>query len=372
MRRKKPGKSFIQASKCMCSGPICNTKPPQTCGAPRLAPKNANRGGAAFARGDSQSMPVNADADGDGVVSYEEMRQIGRGRAKAPDAGAKQLNRGSSAPGGATDTSKETPRPDGPKPTEQQINMGPYAGRHTGGWKMKDELLEPDSAHLNSKSDDGNGDRHISMSNVHGTWFSQKELQKRWFVKHNTAKDSKPAETIHERLYPLDRQTDVDYELGDTPGLSYSPWEPTVSDCTPMSKTIGSYAMASGPVKAAIQPQAKPPNNPPRTRPPIQPTKPSISCTPHRLDSMSLSPSRSFPVRCSPLLSSPLHMPHYAPLYPPLSYFSAPFIFSPAFKQRTPRNTTPRLSSTPLLSPLLIPCCRRSSSLLAAPYPCHF
>jgi len=222
-------------------------------------------------------MPFNADADGDGVVSYSEMQAIGRGRSKAPDAGPKELNRGSSAPGGAVDTSKGTPRPDGPKPTEQQINMGPYAGRHTGGWKMKDELLEPDSAHMGAKSDDGNGDRHISMSNVHGTWFSQKELQKRWYVKHNTATDSKPAETIHERLYPLDRQTDVDEALGDTPGLSYSPWEPTVADCTPMSKTIGSYATRAGPNKAAIQPQAKPPNNPPRTRPPIQPTKPSIS-----------------------------------------------------------------------------------------------
>jgi len=220
---------------------------------------------------------VSADTDGDGVVSYAEMKALNLGRASAPNAGARQANLGSSAPGGAVDTNKETPRPDGPKPTEQQINHTAYAGRHACGWKMKDELLAPDSDHLNKKSDDGNGDRHISMSNVHGTWFSEKTLKERWYEKHNNAKDSKPKETIHERLYPLDRQTDVDWELGDTPGLSYSPWEPTVADCTPMSKTIGSYATAAGPNKAAIQPQPKPPSNPPRPRPKVKAVAPSVS-----------------------------------------------------------------------------------------------
>ena len=218
-------------------------------------------------------MPPALDMDGDGVVSYDEMRAVGRaGRSKAPDAGAKQANYGSSAPGGATDTNKLTPRPDGPAPTEQQINMGPYAGRHTGGWKMKDALLAPDSEHLGKKSADGNGDRLITMSNVHGTWFSQTQLKKRWYEKHNEAHDTKPAETIHERLYPLDRQTNV--EEGDEEGLSYSPWEPTTEDMTPMSKSIGQYVNCGkpgGPKKAAIQPQPKPPSNPPKPRGTIKP-----------------------------------------------------------------------------------------------------
>lgn len=216
-------------------------------------------------------MP-SADKDGDGIVSYEEMQAMKLGRSKAPDAGAKEANHGSSAPGGAKDTNKLTPRPDGPPPTEQQINMGPYAGRHTGGWKMKDALLAPDSDDMGLvKSADGNGDRLISMSNVHGTWFSQSTLKKRWYEKHNEAHDTKPAETIHERLYPLDRQTDVND--GDEEGLSYSPWEPTTEDMTPMSKSIGEYAKGrpTGPKKAAIQRQPKPPNNPPRPKGTVKP-----------------------------------------------------------------------------------------------------
>jgi len=227
------------------------------------------------------TMPTSADLDGDGVVSYDEMQAMGRGRPAAPNAGFKQLNQGSSKPGGATDTDTSTPRPDGPKPTEQQLNMGPYAGRHTGGWKMKDELLAPDNKlwqDRDAMSADGNGDRLVSMSNVHGTWFSQKDLKKRWFDKHNEAKDTKAAETIHERLYPLDRQTDVDWELGDTPGLSYSPWEPTIEDMTPMSKTVGAYATKGGPKKAAIQPQPKPPSGTAKPKPKVMgPPPPSTS-----------------------------------------------------------------------------------------------
>jgi len=224
-------------------------------------------------------MPVSADKDGDGVVSYAEMQAMKMGGPAAPNAGPRERNSGSSKPGGATDTDTSTPRPDGPKPTEQQLNMGPYAGRHTGGWKMKDDLLAPDNklwVDRDSKSADGNGDRLISMSNVHGTWFSQQDLKKRWFDKHNGAHDSKPAETIHERLYPLDRQTDVDVLLGDTPGLSYSPWEPTVEDMTPMSKSVGAYATKGGPKKAAIQSQPKPPSGTnkvaPKSRPPPPPS----------------------------------------------------------------------------------------------------
>lgn len=223
-------------------------------------------------------MPT-MDMDGDGVISYAEMQQVGRaGRSKAPSAGPKEINMGSSAPGGATDTNKLTPRPDGPPPTEQQLNMGPYAGRHTGGWKMKDALLEPDSAHLGPKAADGNGDRLTSMSNVHGTWFSQKQLKQRWFEKHNTAHDTKPAETIHERLYPLDRQTDVGD--GDEEGLSYSPWEPTTEDMTPMSKSIGQYVNCGkpgGPKKAAIQPQPKPPSKGPAAKKEVKPVGKGIA-----------------------------------------------------------------------------------------------
>lgn len=226
-------------------------------------------------------MPASADLDGDGKVSYEEMQKLGAGRAAAPNAGPRERNSGSSKPGGATDTDTSTPRPDGPKPTEQQLNMGPYAGRHVGGWKMKDDLLAPDNTlwmDRDAKSADGNGDRLISMSNVHGTWFSQKDLKKRWFDKHNEALDSKPAETIHERLYPLDRQTDVNELLGDTPGLSYSPWEPTEEDMTPMSKSVGSYASKGGPKKAAIQPQPKPPSGMNKVAPkPKGPPPPSTS-----------------------------------------------------------------------------------------------
>ena len=78
-------------------------------------------------------MPGSADLDGDGKVSYEELRALGKGRPKAPDAGPKERNSGSHKPGGAVDTDTSTPRPDGPKPTEQQIVHGAYAGRHVGG-----------------------------------------------------------------------------------------------------------------------------------------------------------------------------------------------------------------------------------------------
>lgn len=143
---------------------------------------------------------------------------------------------GSAKPGGAADdNSAGTPRPDGPQPTEQQINEGPYTGRHTGGWKMKRALLAPEDAR-----EDG---RFISMSNVHGVFFEPPK--ERWFEKHNKAGDTPPAGDFKMRLYPLDRQ-------------QYSPWEPTTADMTPMSKTIGSYATGAGPTKAAIQPAPKP------------------------------------------------------------------------------------------------------------------
>ena len=49
-------------------------------------------------------------------------------------------------PGGADGSkSMATPRPDGPQPTEQQINEGPYTGRHVGGWKRKRALLAPET-----------------------------------------------------------------------------------------------------------------------------------------------------------------------------------------------------------------------------------
>ena len=226
-------------------------------------------------------MPGSADLDGDGKVSYEELRALGKGRPKAPDAGPKERNSGSHKPGGAVDTDTSTPRPDGPKPTEQQIVHGAYAGRHVGGWKYKDELLAPDNKlryDRDKKAVDGNGDRLISMSNVHGTWFGEEELKKRWFDKHNGARDSIPAETFFERLYPLDRQTDVNEALGDTPGLSYSPWEPTEEDMTPMSKAVGSYASKGGPKKAAMYPQPKPPSGTMKAAPkPKPPPPPHVS-----------------------------------------------------------------------------------------------
>jgi hypothetical protein len=226
-------------------------------------------------------MPGSADLDGDGKVSYEELRALGKGRPKAPDAGAKERNSGSHKPGGAVDTDTSTPRPDGPKPTEQQIIHGAYAGRHVGGWKYKDELLAPDNKlryDRDKKAVDGNGDRLMSMSNVHGTWFGEEELKKRWFDKHNGARDSIPAETFFERLYPLDRQTDVNEALGDTPGLSYSPWEPTEEDMTPMSKAVGSYASKGGPKKAAMYPQPKPPSGTMKAAPkPKPPPPPHVS-----------------------------------------------------------------------------------------------
>jgi hypothetical protein len=143
---------------------------------------------------------------------------------------------GSAKPGGAADeNSAGTPRPDGPQPTEQQINEGPYTGRHTGGWKMKRALLAP--------ADERDHGRHISMSNVHGTFFE--EPKQRWFETHNNTRDTPAAADFKTRLYPLDRK-------------QYSPWEPTVEDMTPISKTIGSYATKKGPTKAAIQPAPKP------------------------------------------------------------------------------------------------------------------
>ena len=93
---------------------------------------------------------------------------------------------GSAKPGGAADdNSAGTPRPDGPQPMEQQINEGPYTGRHTGGWKMKRALLAPEDAR-----EDG---RFISMSNVHGVFFEPPK--ERWFEKHNKAGDTPPAGT---------------------------------------------------------------------------------------------------------------------------------------------------------------------------------
>lgn len=81
------------------------------------------------------------------------------------------------------------------------------------------------------------------MSNVHGTFFE--EPKQRWYEAHNAAKDSMPAQDFKMRLYPLDRE-------------QYSPWQPDLVDMTPMSKTVGSYATAAGPKKAAIQPPPKP------------------------------------------------------------------------------------------------------------------
>ena len=80
------------------------------------------------------------------------------------------------------DTPTLTPRPDGPQPTEQQLNEGPYTGRHTGGWKMKRALLAP--------ADEREHGRHISMMNVHGTFFDPPK--QRWFETHNKANDTPP------------------------------------------------------------------------------------------------------------------------------------------------------------------------------------
>ena len=122
-------------------------------------------------------------------------------------------------PGGADGSkSMATPRPDGPQPTEQQINEGPYTGRHAGGWKMKRGLLEP--------AENKEWGRHTSMSNVTGVFFT--EPKERWYETHNSAVDVRPAEDFKMRLYPLDRDM-------------YSPWEATTWDKTPASKTIGSF-----------------------------------------------------------------------------------------------------------------------------------
>ena len=166
------------------------------------------------------------DIDGDGVfdMQYGMTIDVKKGQ--------------TSNPGGADGSkSMETPRPDGPQPTEQQINEGPYTGRHAGGWKMKRALLAPEN-----ETDNG---RHISMSNVHGTFFA--EPKERWYESHNSASDTQPAADFKMRLYPLDRE-------------QYSPWEPTVTDMTPMSKAVGSYydvktgAAAGQPARAAIHP----------------------------------------------------------------------------------------------------------------------
>jgi len=170
------------------------------------------------------------DIDGDGVFDMQYGMKI-------------DVQKGASLNPGGADGSKsmETPRPDGPQPTEQQINEGPYTGRHVGGWKMKRALLQPEN-----NVEDG---RHISMSHVHGTFFT--EPKERWYEAHNNTHDTRPAEDFKQRLYPLERSL-------------YSPWEPTEKDMTPMSRTIGSYAMkgansqlngAKGPNLAAVQPQ---------------------------------------------------------------------------------------------------------------------
>jgi len=158
----------------------------------------------------SSSAPGAVDLDGDGVfdMQYGMMIDV--------QAGA-SLN-----PGGADGSkSMATPRPDGPQPMEQQINEGPYTGRHVGGWKMKRPLLAPAN-----EADNG---RQISMSNVHGVFFS--EPKERWYENHNASADVPPAQDFKQRLYPLDRE-------------QYSPWQPTESDLMPMSKTIGTcYAV---------------------------------------------------------------------------------------------------------------------------------
>ena len=166
------------------------------------------------------------DLDGDGVFDMQYGMKID------VQAG------GSKNPGGADGSkSMATPRPDGPQATEQQINEGPYTGRHAGGWKMKRPLLEPEN-----KREEG---RQTSMSNVHGVFFA--EPKDRWFETHNAAKDKRPAEDFKARLYPLDRE-------------QTSPWEPNTLDMTPMSKAVGScydakYGKIASPVKAAIHPQ---------------------------------------------------------------------------------------------------------------------
>ena len=163
------------------------------------------------------------DIDGDGVYDMQYGMKI-------------DVAKGTSTRPGGADGSKsmETPRPDGPQPTEQQINEGPYTGRHAGGWKMKRPLLAP--------ADDREHGRYISMSNVHGTFFEAPK--ERWFEAHNKANDTPPAQDFKQRLYPLDRD-------------QYSPWEPSKADLVPVSKTIGSYATMKGAGKStpgAIQP----------------------------------------------------------------------------------------------------------------------
>ena len=167
------------------------------------------------------------DVDGDGIFDTQYGQKI-------------ELQVGASKNPGGADGSKsmETPRPDGPQPTEQQINEGPYTGRHTGGWKMKRALLAPEN-----NADHG---RQISMSNVHGTFFGDPD--QRWFDTHNASKDKRPAEDFKARLYPLDRD-------------QVSPWEPSTLDMTPMSKAVGAcydvkYGKTASPVpaKAAIHP----------------------------------------------------------------------------------------------------------------------
>jgi len=185
------------------------------------------------------------DVDGDGIAGIA-MNRSGEGLVDIDGDGVFDMQygmkidvvKGASVNPGGADGSKSmaTPRPDGPQPTEQQINEGPYTGRHLGGWKMKRGLLEPVNV-----TDNG---RHISMSNVHGVFF--KEPNERWYEIHNNAEDSQPAEDFKMRLYPLDRDM-------------YSPWEPTVKDKTPMSKTVGSFydekTASKGPgVKAEIGP----------------------------------------------------------------------------------------------------------------------
>ena len=164
---------------------------------------------------------------------------------------------------------------------DEMVSISPHKGRWkdpTGKFREED-LLVPDNGmrDRNARSADGNGDRLASMSNVHGTWFDEETLKNRWFDKHNNALNTRPVASFQQaggKLYPLDRMTDC--EPGDTPGLNYSPWEPTVEDMTPTSKAIGSYASKGGSKKGAIPRQNPKPLSgtnkvPPKVRPPPEP-----------------------------------------------------------------------------------------------------
>jgi len=179
----------------------------------------------------SSSAQGPIDLDGDGVFDMQYGMKI-------------DVAAGASVNPGGADGSKSmaTPRPDGPQPTEQQINQGPYTGRHVGGWKMKRALLAPAN-----ETDNG---RHISMSNVHGVFFG--EPNERWFESHNATADVPAAQDFKQRLYPLDRE-------------QYSPWTPSSADLQPMSKTIGTaYAVKDARTGAAAMPPSKAAISPPK------------------------------------------------------------------------------------------------------------